>query len=349
MLNRIATIGGRFAAAALFAFAGSGCSDGADVVDPAAYSFRLRQEPATARWYKGNTHTHTRMSDGDTPPLDVARWYKSNGYDFLVLSDHNVFTDPANLSAVVDSTFLLIGGEELTAAFDRTPVHVNGLNLRAVVPPVTGPTLLQTLQGNVDAVRAAAGVPHINHPNLLPALDAWVLAGVRNLRLFEIFNGHPLANNDGSFTQPSMEAVWDKLLTDGHEIYGIAVDDAHHFATFGPDRSNPGRGWIAIRASRLEPVELMMRLEAGSFYASTGVTVDAIELRSNELVIQIRGGADERFRTDFIGAGGELLGRSHTNPARYQLRGRERYVRAKVFDGSGRVAWTQPAFVDRIR
>jgi len=41
------------------------------------------------RWWKGNTHTHTWWSDGDSPPENVAAWYREHGYQFLVLSDHN--------------------------------------------------------------------------------------------------------------------------------------------------------------------------------------------------------------------------------------------------------------------
>ena len=33
-------------------------------------------QPA-GRWYKGNTHTHTLNSDGDSTPDDVVRWYAS--------------------------------------------------------------------------------------------------------------------------------------------------------------------------------------------------------------------------------------------------------------------------------
>lgn len=44
---------------------------------------------AEARWWKGNTHTHTWWSDGDSPPENVAAWYREHGYQFLVLSDHN--------------------------------------------------------------------------------------------------------------------------------------------------------------------------------------------------------------------------------------------------------------------
>lgn len=43
-----------------------------------------------ARWWKGNTHTHTWWSDGDTPPELVAKWYKEHDYQFLVLTDHNI-------------------------------------------------------------------------------------------------------------------------------------------------------------------------------------------------------------------------------------------------------------------
>lgn len=42
------------------------------------------------RWWKGNTHTHTWWSDGDSPPELVAAWYREHDYDFLVLSDHNI-------------------------------------------------------------------------------------------------------------------------------------------------------------------------------------------------------------------------------------------------------------------
>jgi len=45
------------------------------------------------RWYKGNTHTHSLWSDGDAAPELIADWYKSHGYDFLVLSDHNILLE----------------------------------------------------------------------------------------------------------------------------------------------------------------------------------------------------------------------------------------------------------------
>ena len=53
----------------------------------------LQSPSASQRWYKGNLHTHTINSDGDSSPDAVARWYKEHRYDFLALTDHNYFTD----------------------------------------------------------------------------------------------------------------------------------------------------------------------------------------------------------------------------------------------------------------
>ena len=77
------------------------------------------QEAARGRWYKGNTHTHTLNSDGDSAPDDVAKWYREHGYRFLVLTDHNVLTNVDGLNAVhgASEQFLVIKGEEVTDRF----------------------------------------------------------------------------------------------------------------------------------------------------------------------------------------------------------------------------------------
>jgi hypothetical protein len=300
------------------------------------------------RWFKGNTHTHTLESDGDSPPQYVANWYKSHGYNFLVLSDHNVFVDPATLAHLVDSTFILIAGEELTSAFREKPVHVNGLNLPRLVHPRTDTTLVGTIQKNVDAIREVAGVPHINHPNFRWAFGAPELLQIRNDKLFEIWNGHPTVHNEGGGDTPGLEEVWDILLTAGKRIYGIAVDDAHHFqGEFAPGRANPGRGWIAVRAASLDPGQIMRNLELGLFYASTGVELDDVVVTPQRMEIHIRQNQDFRYTTTFIGEKGEVLLHTGANPAVYTLSHSTAYVRARVDGSGGAQAWVQPAFVVR--
>ena len=59
---------------------------------PAAAGGQAALDRSSWRWYKGQTHTHTLESDGDSTPEEVTRWYHERGYHFLVLSDHNVLT-----------------------------------------------------------------------------------------------------------------------------------------------------------------------------------------------------------------------------------------------------------------
>ncbi len=316
-------------------------------IAPPAREFEL-VNTGGMQWFKGNTHTHTTMSDGDSSPEDVARWYKSHGYKFLVLSDHNVFTDPKTLSSLMDSSFLLITGEELTSDFRKKPVHVNGLNIPHVLEPQRDSSLLGTIQKNIDEVRRVDGAPHINHPNFGWAIDQETLLRVQRYRLLEIFNGHPLVNNYGGGGNPSVEQMWDVLLSNGQRVYGIAVDDAHHFKEeFAPHRSNPGKGWVAVRARSLNTQEVVRNLEQGLFYASTGVEVEDILITQKTMTIHIAQKTDTRFRTDFIGDNGRILLHTEENPAVYRLLDNVRYVRAKVYDSGGFVAWVQPVFVNR--
>lgn len=330
------------------------CAAGFALALPAAVSAQ-RFEPrdlAGLRWFKGNTHAHTSESDGDSPPEVVAAWYKSRGYQFLVLSDHNVFTDPARLAALVDTTFLLIGGEELTTSVQRRPVHVNGLALTRLVAPRHDSTLVGTIQANVDAIRDASGVPHINHPNFRWAFGTAELLRVRNDSLLEIHSGHPFVHNEGGDEAPGMEAVWDALLSAGKRIYGIAVDDAHHFlGEFSRERSNPGRGWISIAAPRLDAALLMRNLERGLFYASSAVTLDSINVSAGAIALRVRQESDFKYTTTFIGDRGRILARAGGVSPRFVLtpamaRGLT-YVRARVEDSGGGKAWVQPVFVVR--
>src|SRR5688500_5788100 len=174
-----------------------------------------QSKPDQLRWFKGNTHTHTLNSDGDSTPDDVVRWYREHGYQFLVLTDHNFLTSVDGLQALhgADDRLLVIRGEEVTETLDDKVLHVNGLDIARVVPPQGGTSVGDVLQRNVDAIRRERGVPHINHPNFRWSITPAELAQVRNYRLLEIFNGHPMVNNLGGGGVPGLEEMWDAVLS----------------------------------------------------------------------------------------------------------------------------------------
>jgi len=191
-------------------------------------------------------------------------------------------------------------------------------------------------------------VPHINHPNFRWAITGEELQQVRNNRLFEIFNGHPQVNNEGGGGVPGLEEVWDRILGSGTLLYGIAVDDAHHFKRPGdPLASGPGRGWVMVRAARLDAKALLGALESGDFYASTGVVLDDVVATTTALTVRVKTESTSKYRIRFIGRGGQLLHEATEPSATYRFTGDEGYVRAKVLESNGRAAWVQPVRVVR--
>lgn len=300
------------------------------------------------KWYKGNTHTHTLNSDGDSPPDEVARWYREHGYHFLVLTDHNFLTSVDGLNALMgaDEQFVILPGEEVTDRIGDAPLHINGLLVEQLVQPQGGRTMAEGMQRNVDAIRAVRGVPHLNHPNFAWAVTAADIKQVRNDKLFEIFNGHPLVNNVGGGDRPGLEEMWDDILSSGKLLYGIAVDDAHHFKRpWDPTASRPGQGWVVVRAPRLDGREIVAALERGDFYASTGVELEDVQVSPQRVTIRIREERWSKYRVRFIGKHGRTLREVTTNPATYDITGTEGYVRAVITESNGKRAWVQPVMV----
>jgi predicted metal-dependent phosphoesterase TrpH len=318
-----------------------------------ALHFFGRQHTASTqekRWYKGNTHTHTINSDGDSTPDEVVRWYREHDYNFLVLSDHNYLTEVDGLNAVFGAAnkFIVIKGEEVSDKFQEKPIHLNGLNIKEVVEPQRGDSVASVIQNNVNAIRKVEGVPHVNHPNFHWAIGANDLKTIKNLRLFEVYNGHPQVNNIGGGGMPGLEAMWDDILSAGMVLYGIAVDDAHYFKTPGDKtKSTPGHGWVMVRAASLSAGEILRALEQGDFYASTGVTLRDYSVSGSEIKIDIaeETRSQSKYTVQFIGRWGKILKEVTTNPAIYAFKGDEFYVRAKVIESNGKVAWTQPVFL----
>lgn len=286
---------------------------------------------ASLVWLRGNLHTHTAMSDGDSPPEEMARWYRDHGYQFLVITDHDKITSIAAPEGLV-----LIPGEEVTDRLPKKPLHVNAIGLTRVVTPQGGKTPVEVLQRNIDAVRAAGGIPLVNHPNFGWAFGAKELLELRGVTLLEIASGHPYVNAQGP---PSAESMWDELLTAGKRVWGVAVDDSHHLKRpWDTDVALPGKAWVVVRAEKADAKSILDALERGEFYASTGVELEDFDAAS----VKVKEQNGAHYRIQFIGARGRVLQETLGATASYKVRGDEGYVRAKVIDSNGRMAWTQP-------
>jgi hypothetical protein len=329
---------------------------------------------SSLHWYRGNTHTHTINSDGDSAPDTVVRWYREHDYQFLFITDHEYVTDPAPLNAMLGASerFLLLPGQEITqwgADPARSAAHVNYLFATKVIFPVgerkcegsgCGATaaaavpLADTFKTNIAAIIAAHGIPQVNHPNYHWSVTPEDLYDIPDDCLLEVWNGQAHINNlggtdDQGKVRPSAEGYWDILLSRGKLVWAVGSDDSHLFAPGAdPHVAAPGQAWIMVHAPELTSKAIESSLRHGVFYASTGVTLDDIAADTHQLSFSIvekaRGAA--RYTTSFIGQGGKVLATIGGTHPSYAIKGDERYVRASVMDSNGNRAWTQPVFLD---
>ena len=293
--------------------------------------------PLNAAWLKGNLHTHTLESDGDSTPADVVRWYAEHGYDFLAITDHDKVTHVEDSMGLV-----LILSEEVTDRLPKKPLHVNAIGIEEPVKPQGGATPVEVLQRNVDAVRKAGGLALVNHPNFGWAFGADELLQLERANFLEIASGHPFVNAQGP---PSVESMWDRMLTAGKRIYGVAVDDTHHLKrVLDEGMVPPGKAWVMVRAEQRDAKSILAALGAGDFYASNGVELAELTIDKKSIVVRVKEKNLARYRIQFIGSGGRVLQETAGLTATYTIRGNEPYVRAKVIDSNGLAAWGQPVF-----
>lgn len=308
------------------------------------------QQPAgeTLRWFKGNTHTHTLNSDGDSTPDEVVRWYREQRYHFLVLTDHNTVTPVDGLNALhgAPDRFLVIRGEEVTDSAAKKPVHLNLIGGEGLVAPQGGATPAEALRRDVAAMLPAKGVISINHPNFEWGLTGEDLLSGKGAHLLEIANAHPIVNNAGGGASPDTEALWDGMLSAGVTVYGVASDDEHELKRpWVKGAARPGQAWIVVRAPRLAAEDILASLSRGDFYASTGIELMDVQATPQRVALVIKEQKPTRYSVQFIGRGGRVLKTVASAPYQYDIAGNEGYVRAKVVDSNGLAAWTQPVFV----
>ncbi len=290
---------------------------------------------ARADWFRGNLHTHTLESDGDSTPAEMAKWYAEHGYDFLVITDHDKVTK------LESDAILLIPGEEITDRLPKQPLHVNAIGIDTAIKPQGGATAVEVLQRNVSAVAKAGGIALINHPNFGWAFGSSELLQIEGATLLEIASGHPYVNMLGP---PPAEAMWDDLLTKGKRIWGVAVDDSHHLKRpWDTDVALPGKAWIVVRAPKRTRAEILGAIRRGDFYASTGVELEDFIVEPDAVKVKIKHKNGAKYLVRFIGQNGTVLQGSQGLSATY-VRGKEAYVRVKIIDSNGRMAWTQPVF-----
>jgi hypothetical protein len=221
------------------------------------------------RWLKGNTHIHSRASDGGLTAPELATLYAGAGYDFLFRTDHWVCSDVRAEPA--GAPLLWMDGIELDGV-DSTGnmFHVVGLG------SFKGITVEAGLEAGMQAIHDQGGLLILAHPlwcgNSLDDALRWPFDGV------ETYNhvAHWMNGKSDGMT------YWNTLLARRPATLGIAADDTH----LRPEHPGWNGGWIMLNAETLSRESIMSALRAGRFYSTCGPDFLSIEAAGRHLSVR---------------------------------------------------------------
>lgn len=289
------------------------------------------------QWYRGNTHTHSSVSDGELSIPELFKGYREEGYDFLVLTDHEVVSDVSEYS---DDSFLAISGSELHSfnpyggkeyhivAIDiQNQIDTSGLHPNTVLAAIAG-------QGGVSVLAH----PYWSGHTLLDLLSLHGYFAV------EVSN-----TSCGEIGRSTSETHWDDLLDRAGAVLGIACDDAHSL-------DDVYEGWIMVKCANLSLESIMDALRTGSFYSTQGPEIfdfGVIESYTHGSVNE--NNSKRRVYAKFSPSAsvafkasvsmGEYISSTKDETiaeATYTLSGSEKYVRLEITAPDGKKAWSQP-------
>jgi predicted metal-dependent phosphoesterase TrpH len=299
------------------------------------------------RFWRGNLHTHSNLSDGALKPGDVVEAYKNAGYDFMQLSEHFIgnFDWPiADTRAFRSNNFTTLIGAELhapeTAVGELWHIVAAGL-------PLDFPKNIDGETGERVSRRAAEAGAFIGiaHP-------AWSQLNIEDGRAIDCAHAVEIYNH-GCAVENDRGDGWyllDQLLTEGKRLTAFATDDAHFKA---PDYFG---GWVHVKAESLDPDVLLTALKNGQYYSSQGPQIHSIEMNGKEISISC---SPVDTITVLCGTSRTAIrnGRAITDASfdlaklekGWLLKKQSAWFRVVVIDNGGKKAWSNPIWWDELR
>lgn len=278
-------------------------------------------EDDAAFWLRGNLHTHTTRSDGKSAPQEMVDQYAQLGYDFLMLSDHDVWGQP---EALDPRGMVLLRGAEICGGRPHL-LCVGGKSLAAP---------RDDQQGLIDEIARLGGMAILCHPNWEQHFNHYPfeqLATLNDYAGIEIFNGVVIEQPGNHLSTDK----WDRLLARGRKVWGFGNDDAHGI-------SQTGRGWNVVRVRTCTGKAIEQAFRKGSFYVSTGVRIESI--RCDGPVLRLRTADADQIAV--FGYHGVRLGLFDGPELTFDASEvASPCIRVECYGRGDRSAWTQPFFI----
>lgn len=287
------------------------------------------------KWYKGNIHTHTTLSDGAVSPEEQIASYKAHGYDFLAFTDHNVMNLESEWSTK-DFLMLPAWERDILYQYKVKCTHVVGLfspdtpDGQIILPP--GDKEKMNDQNLVDEMKAMGNVfVSLAHPSW-SRMEAEEIRRIEGLDAVEVFNmGTECLCHEGH-----AEWVWDMLLREGKHVLGVTCDDTHSHT----DRDDRYGGWLMVNSPSLTREDILSNIKGGNYYSTMGPEIYDWGRDGDTFYIECSPSSEIHF-ISYPARGKAFFGNGMTRQE-YQLKGGEKYLRIEVIDEKGKRAYTNP-------
>ncbi len=298
------------------------------------------------KFWRGNIHTHSNLSDGLLDPGEVCRRYKNQGYDFISVTDHfiGLYDYPlTDTSGFRDENFTtLIGAELHSGALENGELwHILAVGLPTDFKPSNSPHFLPIRDqesGPEIALRAvnAGAFVAIAHPHWsgLSFKDALSISAAHAVEVYNHGCAVGADRADGFHTL-------DLLLSNNRRLNLIATDDAHFTE---PDHFG---GWLMVKSEENEPEYLLNALKSGAFYSSQGPELKDISISEKKInihtsavssvILQGQGSAATAHH-------GESITKISLSLSRFLKGG---WVRVTAVDQANKKAWSNPILLKK--
>lgn len=233
-----------------------------------------REYQSQSRWYKGDFHTHTRLSDGKETVENAMKKAVYMGMDYYVPTEHNAIH-----TGWIDTDVMVVPGIEITTedghcnlfGIDRMPKY-----LPKILADMGGERTQEYVLRTVEEARERGWIVSINHP----FLHIWQWRH-KNLKLREVDCIEIV--NDPTYEyakEANRKAIrlLDWLWQDGYRIWGVGGSDSHNLiderypgATEPSIAGDPG---TYVHMDGMSPEKLLGEVKRGHVYVSRYCTLD---------------------------------------------------------------------------
>ena len=325
------------------------------------------------KFYRGNMHCHSTLSDGHFTPEQLKQIYKEKGYSFLAFTDHehinnNSYLDDEDFIAITGGEFAIKQFPEQSTLknFDMKVCHLNlyakeqsndyTFCYNSVADHFSAPERRDEIKKpDTDYEReyGHAGISKFikdandrgffvcyNHPR-------WSLenygdyAGYEGLWGVEVYN-HACAV-DGLYDYDIN--VFDDMLRDGKRVVASCGDDNHNRR--GKLDTSFGAA-VMVNADRLSYENIIDGLLSGNFYATMAPEIYELYVEDGYVHVKCSDACQICYSTRGRRVKSVRATEGYINGATFEIRETDGYFRIDVIDEYGRRANTQAYFLSEL-